>query len=112
MEKFNAENGLMGNNYDRKQVTQKKKGGKTLKKLTQKMIELKRMSYMFRLPRYPKKSPINIHLMSYIRKMVEFMICPRITRWLEQNSLIPPNIFGFRHQFSIIDCVSTLVADI
>jgi len=44
--------------------------------------------------------------------MIESIISSRISHWLEQNSLIPPNIFGFRHQSSTIDRISILVADI
>jgi len=50
--------------------------------------------------------------MSCIRKIIESIICTRMTHWMKQNSLIPPNIFRFRHQSGTIDCVSALVADI
>jgi len=53
-----------------------------------------------------------IALMSWIRKIVESIICTRITHCLELNSLIPRNIFGYRHQSGTIACLSTLVADI
>jgi len=48
----------------------------------------------------PMKEPNSfrpIALTSCIRKIIESIIGSRISYWLEQNSLILPNIFGFRH---------------
>jgi len=53
-----------------------------------------------------------IALMPYICKIVETIFNTQITHCLEQNSTLPPNEFGFGHQTSALDCVSTLVADI
>jgi len=44
--------------------------------------------------------------------IVETIFNIRITHCLEQNSIFPPNKFGFRHQTSALERVSTLVADI
>jgi len=77
--------------------------------------------YKSKFAPFPKLRPINIigsHLcFMYVKSLKLFSIHELLVRItcihrLKQNSIFPPNQFGFRHQISPLDCVSTLVADI
>jgi len=52
-----------------------------------------------------------IALMACIRKIMD-ILNTRLIHWLDQQSLFPLNIFGFKHHTSAIDCVRILTADI
>ena len=48
--------------------------------------------------------------MSCKRKIIESIFNSRLSCWLEQSSILPPNMFGFRQHTTVIDCVSSLFA--
>lgn len=62
-----------------------------------------------------KKTPENyrpISLLGIFSKILEKIVNKRLQKYLEQNSLLSPRQFGFRHKMSTEDAVNTLVESV
>jgi len=63
------------------------------------------------IPKHSTKPPAYrpIALSSAFCKLTEFILKNRLDWYLEHNSLIPSNLFGFRRGLGTMDCLSSLI---